>query len=210
MRCPCPAPEELPLVPAEDCGFKIDQIVRIGFQLLQPGGASTFTADAGLNDIAAVNALRAAAGATRLTLTPAISNFVIPSSEAQTEAGGDNTTPFGLPIDLGEGPVSPSGFYRNLAPAVKKALDQIRCVSQAGGGFPRIGAFLLNKNGVWIHNVNADGLPVGIPILNYRNSTRGTEGLNQDDKIPFGFNFQPDWDSDIAQTIPDYSFAELV
>lgn len=211
MRCPCPTPEGLPNIPDFDCEFKLDQIVRLMFQRIQPGNASTFGGATGIEDIAIVDALRAlpATDATRVTLTPYFGGMVIPPSEAQTEGGNDNSTPFGVAIDLGETSVSPSGILRNIPPDVKKALDAYRCLSQSAFGAPRIGVYMVNQFGELFHNVNAAGEAVGIPIYNFRTSSRGSEGFNQADKVNFSFGLQPNWDNNLVKTIPNYGLVEL-
>jgi len=213
MKCPCPTPPGIPDIPDFDCEFKMDQIVRLMFQLIQPGNASTFTAVAGggLEDIAAIDAGRAlvATDPARLVLTPYFGGMVIPPSEAQTEGGNDNSTPFGVAIDLGETSVTVNGLFRNIPPAVKRALDAYRCLSQSAFGAPRIGAYFINKEGEIFHNLNTGGLPVGIPLYNFRTSSRGSEGFNQADKVNFGFGLQSNWDNNLVKTIPNYGLVEL-
>lgn len=205
MRCVCPKAAAITAIPAADCPLKLDQIVRLGFQRIQPGNASTFpAATAEITDIASWDALKTAVGGTKIQFSPYFDSLVIPQSEGLEEGGNDNSTAFGIPIDLGEGAVKVTGQFRNLPVAVKKALDAYRCESQSALGQAALGIYAINQYGEIIHNVNGTD-PVAIPIYNFRLSSRGSEGFNASDKIGFSFYLPAGWDNDLAVTKPDFN-----
>jgi hypothetical protein len=62
-----------------------------------------------------------------------------------------------------------------------------------------LGVYAFNRQGNLFSKLDGSGdiLPIG--IYNFRISTRGTEGYNQDDKLNFSFYLDDDWDSGLTE-----------
>lgn len=207
ITAPCPKPAALTPIPAQDCKFKFDQILRFGFQ--RNTDEAPFHTDATTpNPIeakASWDLLTAAVDDTKIILSPIAMGVEIPSSEGQYEGGNDNSTPFGLQMYLGEGGITVIGQHRNLAPAVYTALQHLSYESDASLGVANLRIWLINKNGELIHETgDAEGDAWGIPVYNYRIGSPGSTGFNSDNIIPFSFGLQPDWADKLKITKPSF------
>lgn len=195
MIIECPKPASLTAIPAVGCGMRFDQVVKMGIQRVQAtpsfNGTDLITTESVWDDLVAET------DDTKMIITPFFAEFVIPPSENAEEGGGDNTTVNGLPINLGEQPVKVTGVFRNLPSAVKAALDKLAGESLASYGTAQIWVYLFNKDGKIISKGDS-----GIPIFNFRVSTPGSEGYNQDNKNNFSFNLAADWDTSVVMTTP--------
>lgn len=201
MDIPCPKPAALTAIPAQDCPFKFDQILRLKFQRNTPD--APFTTTNPITTKAAWDALIAAVDSDKIVLSPIVMGVEIPQSEAQTEGGNDNSTPFGMEVYLGEGAITVTGQMRNLKPEVKAALKKLSAESDASLGVAQLRVFMVNKNKQIIHEKGqAVGDAWGIPIYNFRVSSMGSTGLNSDNITQFSFTLQPDWDENLEMSAP--------
>lgn len=204
MTFDCPLPATLTAPPAANaCPFKIDQIVRLALQRIRPGQPDAFTTTASVKSKAAWVAAMAATGDSKVVVTPIFSAMVIAESAELTEGGNDNSTPFGVPDYLGEGTVTVPFQFRNIAPAVVKALRKYTQESIPVVGAYSLGVYLFTKNGqILCVKMTTDGSNGAIPIFNWRIGTRGTEGFNKNDKVPGNFVLPPYWDENVDLVTP--------
>lgn len=151
------------------------------------------------------DAFKAATDSTKIVLTPIMANVIINSSEKQSEGGNTNETAFGVEQYLGEGAVEVTGEFRNLTPAQKKALTQFSYESDISLGVENLTVYMINKNNEVFHNEVTAGQAKGIPLYNFRVGSRGSQGFNSDDKIPFSYSLRPEWDETIAKAQPAFS-----
>ena len=200
----CPKPESLTEIAAQDCRFKFDQILRLMFQ--RNTAAAPFTTAAAIGLKASWDAHKAATDDNKVVVTPVTMAVEIPSSEAQTEGGNDNSTPFGMPVYLGEGAVEVTGQFRNLAPAVVKSLRALSPESDVSLGVANLRVYMVNKDQYIIHEGQQEGGVAGdawgIPVYNFRVGTMGSTGFNSDNMIPFSFTLPPYWDENLEMTKP--------
>ncbi len=195
----CPKPTALTPIPANGCGMKFDQIVRLGLQRTQDTPSFNGTTDL-ITDEATWDTLAAAVDSTKIVTTPIFADLVIPPSEGAEEGGNDNSTVGGVPQYLGENPVKVTGVFRNLTSACKLQLDKLAAESLASAGVPQISIYAFNRIGRLISKGDS-----GIPIYNFRLSTIGSEGYQQDNKIHFSFYLPADWDKDVVMTELDFN-----
>lgn len=187
MEFICPKPEALTPMPAQDCPFRLDQIVRMAFarRAMPP-----FVSETTMKLLATWTPLIAASDETKVVISPLFAGFVVPSSEGIFQGGGDNTTFNGLRIYQGENFVTVTGQFSNISPAVHLALTELSQYSLASSvGVTDLGIIPFNKNGYAFPNALDT-----IPVYNFRVATRGSEGLNANDIIPFSFDVLPEWD----------------
>jgi hypothetical protein len=195
----CPLPAALTAIVQPACPFRFDQIVRMAFQRRQAAGAEPFPTLVGLQTLANWTALLAAADSTKIVVSPIFSSLVIPSSEALTSGGNDNTTFAGIREYNGEGAVTVTGQFKNLSPASKRSLDLLAQESLAGStGTTNLTGFFFNKDGYSFQvNPLAAGVATtkykGFEIYNFRIGTPGSEGLNSPNVLPFSFDLKSDW-----------------
>lgn len=206
MICPCPKSASLTAIPAAGaCKFKFDQVLRLGFQ--RNTDSNPFDATTLITAQAAWDTLIAATDDTKVVFSPIIFNPIIPSSEELTEGGNDNTTPFGIEQYLGEGSVKVTGEFRNVEPAVKKALAALSCESDVSLGVANLRVYMINKDGQIIHEVDPDAAAEqrGIAIYNFRVGSMGSQGFNSDNVVPFSFSMSGNWDEEIAMVKPAFN-----
>ena len=116
----CPLSAAVTSVPETSCPVAFDQISKIAFQQIQ--STPSFTTTTVLLK-ATWTPLLAASDATKVVLTPMLSNLVIPVSEVATEGGGDNTTINGIRNVLGLNSVTVTATLANISDATKQALQ---------------------------------------------------------------------------------------
>lgn len=198
MLFECPLPVALESLPEQDCPVRFDQIVRMVFQMVQPG-AGTFT-DVTIKALATWTPLLAASDSTKVVPSPLFAEMVIPQSEALTIGGNDNTTFNGIPLYNGEGNVLVTLQVSDLDFAVKKVLTQYSKYSIASAvGTTKLSVYFINKDGVIISNDAK-----GFPAYNFRISSVGSEGFNAANKHAISFNLLPNWDNDALMSIPSF------
>jgi hypothetical protein len=197
MDIECPKPTALTAIPDNDCGMKFDQIVRLALQRRQ--STPSFDGTDLITVEATWDALKALTTAEKVVMSPIFAGMVIPPSEGAEEGGNDNSTVNGIPQYLGENPVKVTGEFRNLKSTVKAALDKLAGESLASAGVPQIWVYMFNRGRKVISKGNE-----GIPIYNFRVSTPGSEGYNQDNKHNFSFWLPADWDKDVVMAELDF------
>lgn len=201
----CPVPDVLPEIPANDCPFKIDQIIRAAFQLRQIG-AEPFTPTDPITKKASWAKLVAAPDATKIVFTPIFAGLVIPRSEAKEEGGNDNSTAFGIPEYVGEQTVKITATLKNIGPKVVAALRKLVEQSIPQTGAYRLTVYLFTKNGqiLCIEHTQANVVKhTGNPLFNLRFSSRGSEGFNASDTVEMGWYFPADWDEQVNLITPE-------
>jgi hypothetical protein len=212
LTAECPKPVALTEIPsADECAFRISQILKLNFQRVQPVGASSFKTGTPITAAASWTAAKAATDSKKIVISPICDSVEIPSSEAQTEGGGDNSTPFGVQIYLGEGQVTVTGQFRNLNKKQIKALRKLSGESAASLGAAALSVIFTTEGRVFVHSTEDDtenSDPVGFPIFNFRLGSTGAAGLNQDNKTPFSFSMLADWDE--RMTISKPAFDPLI
>ena len=189
----CPKPPALADIPAQDCPFRMDQIVRLAFGRR---AVPAFATESSIKLLATWTPLLAAADEEKVVLSPIFSGLVIPSSEGLFVGGGDNTTFNGIREYNGENFVTVTGTFKNITPAVFLALQALSQYSIAGN----VGATDL---GIIPFNTKGFAFPSAldfIPIFNWRVGSRGSEGYNANDIVPFSFDFPAEW-ADLLQSI---------
>lgn len=189
----CPKPAALDAIPDQDCPFRMDQIVRLAFGRR---AVPAFATEAAIKLLATWTPLVAAVDGTKIVLSPIFSGFVIPSSEGLFVGGGDNSTFNGVREYNGENFVTVTGNFKNITPQVYLALQKLSQYSIAGNiGGTDLGIIPFNKNGF--------AFPGGldfIDVFNFRLGSRGSEGYNANDVVPFSFDLTADW-ADNLQSI---------
>ncbi len=197
MEIICPKPASLTAIPAQTCPFRMDQIVRMAFGR-RP--VPPFATDAAFKLLATWTPLIAALDDTKIVISPLFAGFVIPSSEGVFTGGGDNTTFNGIRVYHGENFVTVTGNFTNVSPEVYDALALLSQESLASSvGVTNLGFIPFNKNGY--------GFPKAldfIPMYNWRVGSRGSEGLNADDIVPFSFDLLPDWATGLTSIKPSF------
>lgn len=203
----CPKPAALTDIPASECPFRIDQVLKLLFQRKQAIGESTFEVADSIKALATWTAAKNAVDSKKIVVSPILDSLVIPSSEAITEGGGDNSTPFGLQLVIGEGQVTVTGQFRNLNKEQIKAMRKLSNESLASLGAASLTVFMVNLERTFVHateEADAESAPVGFDIFNFRLGSTGSEGFNQDNKTPFSFSLLPNWDERLSYTKPNF------
>lgn len=204
LNCVCPLPSALPTVGNSTCAFDFDQVIKLGFQMVQ--SSPSFATAADIEDQAEWNPLLAASGSTKVVVTPPVQGMVIPASEGNFEGGNDNTTVDGIRIYKGEDTVTVEGMFYSVAPSILKKLRELSCFSLSQLADTNLTAYLFTgKNEV----VSAEDL-AGIKVYNFRVGATGSEGYRELNKTPFSFELKGDWDSHIAKTKLDFDPRNLL
>jgi hypothetical protein len=204
MILACPKPAALTKITPAGCPFKLDQIVRLAFQRRQ--SAAPFANLTAIQTLTNWDTLLAAVAGTKVTITPIFANLVIPNSEPQTTGGNDNTTFNGIPQYNGEGFVLVTGTFYNLPAEAKRDMDLYPQESLASNiGATDLTVFPFNKNGQGAAIVDQPLTGYwGIPVYNFRISSRGSAGFNAPDTHQFSFTLPGDWDRYVQLYTPTF------
>jgi hypothetical protein len=194
LTCTCPLgtlPNQIDLT----CATDLDQIVRIAFQ--KPQSAPTFDAVDLISDVDSWTALLASATDTKIVLSPATANIVIPSSEAVYVGENSNESINGLGYYLGEQNIRVTGEISSASQAVMDALGELSCYSDVSLGASQLTAYFFIRRIKGVSRVMAKGSDVageykGFQIFNFRVSSVGSEGYQTKSKYMFSFDMQPD------------------
>jgi len=194
LTCTCPLgtlPNQIDL----SCATDLDQIVRIAFQ--KPQTAAPFDSTDPISDVDSWTALLASATDTKIVLSPATANLVIPSSEAVYVGENSNESVNGLGYYLGENNVRVAGEIHSASQAVMDALSELSCYSDVTLGASQLTAFFFIRRIKGVSRVMAKGSDVageykGFQIFNFRVSSVGSEGYQTKSKYMFSFDMQPD------------------
>jgi hypothetical protein len=195
----CPLPEAILNIDRPDCPFKMDQIVALIFQRRQ--AAAPFASADEMKSLAAWAPLFLATDRTKAVITPIITSWTFPPSEALVQGGNDNTTFNGIREYNGEGSVTAEGQMKNLEPRIKKQIMSIVPFGLSSAvGVSDLTVYFVNKDGVIFHNDLQ-----GFPVYNARVGSRGSEGFNSPDTNAIGLDLAPNWDNELASVNPDFN-----
>jgi hypothetical protein len=205
MQIDCPLPAALTTIPGTACPFKLDQIVRMGLQRRQAIPPGPFTTLVALQTLANWTTFQAAVDSTKVVVTPLFAGLVIPQSEGLFTGGNDNSTFNGIPDYNGEGMVTITGTFKNIAPATKRAMDLLAQESLAGvGGTTNLTAYLFNKDGYSFQQNPSGTIYAGVPIYNFRVSSLGSEGFNAPNTHGFSFSVPSTWADYLTSVKPAF------
>jgi hypothetical protein len=194
----CSCESVLPNLVDVTCPQDLDQIVKLAFQLKQ--SSAPFDSGDAIDEVNSWNALLAASDATKIVLSPAVTNVVIPASEGNFTAEDSNESVNGVGYYLGENIVKVTGEIHSASQEVIKALEALSCYSDASLGSSKLTAYMFLRRIKGVSRVIAKGTSVageyqGFEVFNFRVSSLGSEGYNTKTKYMFSFTMQPDeWD----------------
>lgn len=198
LLCTCESgqlPNQIDVTCAED----MDQIVRIAFQ--KPQADFPF-ATANTIDLAnSWTTLLAAADDTKIVLSPAVANLVIPASEGVFQGENSNESVNGLGYYLGEQNVRITAEVHSAPQLVMDALADLSCYTDVTLGASGLKAFFFLRRIKGVSRVVAKaGTDAndydGFEIFNLRVSSPASDGYNSKTKYMISFDMQPDeWQS---------------
>lgn len=194
LVCTCPLgtlPNQIDLT----CSTDLDQIVKLVFQ--KPQSTAPFVTADPINDIDSWTALLAASGDTKIVLSPATANVVIPSSEAVYVGENSNESVNGLGYYLGENNIRVTGEIHSATQDVIDALKALECYSDVTLGESQLTVYMFVRRIKGVSRVVAKagasvGDYAGFQIFNFRVSSIGSEGYQTKSKYMFSFDMQPD------------------
>jgi hypothetical protein len=194
LICECPLgtlPNQIDLT----CATDLDQIVRIAFQ--KPQATPSFVTLTPITDVDTWTTLLAASDDTKVVLSPATANVVIPSSEAVYVGENSNESINGLGYYLGENNIRVTGEISSANQLVIDALADLACFSDVSLGASQLTAYFFIRRIKGVSRVVAKGSDVagdyvGFQIFNFRVSSVGSEGYQTKSKYMFSFDMQPD------------------
>ena len=195
----CSCESVLPNLIDVSCPEDMDQIVKMAFQLVQADAPFDSVDSIGLAN--SWNTLLAASGATKITLSPALHNVVVPASEGNFTGEDSNESVNGVGFYLGENIIKVSGEIVSAPQAVVDAMDQLSCFSDATLGQSKLTAYFFLRRIKGISRVVAKAGTVagdysGFEIFNFRISSPDNAGYNTKTKYMWSFTMQPDeWKS---------------
>lgn len=203
LVCTCPLgtlPNQIDLT----CASDLDQVVKLSFQ--KPQDTAPFTSGAPIDDVDSWTALLAASGDTKIVLSPATANVVIPSSEAVYIGENSNESVNGLGYYVGENNIRVTGEIHSADQAVIDALNELSCFSDVTFGASQLTVYMFVRRIKGVSRVVAKagasaGDYSGFQVFNFRVSSVGSEGYQTKSKYMFSFDMQPDeWkDMEIVQ-----------
>lgn len=194
LVCECPLgalPNQIDLT----CATDLDQIVKLAFQ--KPQSSAPFVTADPINDIDSWTALLAASGDTKIVLSPATANVVIPSSEAVYVGENSNESVNGLGYYLGENNIRVTGEIHSPTQDVIDALKALECYSDVTLGESQLTVYMFVRRIKGVSRVVAKAGTsandyAGFQIFNFRVSSIGSEGYQTKSKYMFSFDMQPD------------------
>jgi len=195
LICACDA-AALPNLVDVTCPQDLDQVVRIAFQFNQ-NGTPTFDNATPITELASWTALLSASDATKITVSPALSNTVIPASEASRSAENSNESVNGLGFYHGEDNIRITSEIVSAPQAVIDALDDYSCLSDPTLGASDLTVYMFLKRSKGVSRVFAKGTGapeeyVGFEIFNFRVSSLDNQGYNAKTKYMVTFDMQAD------------------
>jgi len=175
--CVCPPADALPDISLQQCPEKYGNINRFVIGRVS-GGDFTDIADETEFDTRL-----AAVDATKIVLTPLLSESEFPFSAILETAKDDNTSPFGEGFRTGEGSVTYTGLFKNIESSIKDELKELECYTD-------LAIAIVESNG----GIGAIGQTTLIPISNYFVSTKSFGGIAETDNVQLSFTLRPNWD----------------
>lgn len=192
----CTCDPVLPNLVDVTCPEDMDQVVKIAFQLLQDSPAFADPANT-INLVTSWATLLAASDNTKITLSPAVANVVIPASEMVGSGQDSNESVNGIGYNLGETNITVSGEIHSAQQAVVDALDELSCYSDATLGQSKLTAYFFLRRIKGVSRVMAKagalaGDYTGFEIFNFRVSSPDNQGYNTKTKYMWSFTMQSD------------------
>lgn len=192
----CECTSVLPNLLDVTCPEDMDQIVKMALQLKQTD-APFNSVDGAIGLVNSWNTLLAASDSTKIVLTPALANVVVPPSEGNFIGEDSNESVNGVGYYLGENIVKVTGEIHSANQAVIDAMDALSCYSDASLGSSNLTAYFFLRRIKGISRVVAKagstaGDYQGFEIFNFRISSPANEGYNTKTKYMFSFTMQPD------------------
>lgn len=203
----CPPPTAIANIPTFACPIRWDQIQKILFRRIT-SAASLTTATALLS--ATITPLLTAADATKLVVSPFLSNVVIPPNEILKEGGNDNSTLNGVPQMRGLGFAGGTAQLRNAPATVAAAIRAITPETATQPGQTNIEGIFVTKDGKIIGQNPSSTIFKGIPLYNLIITDVSTEGFGKDNLYNVSFDLAPGWSEFHTVLTPtDYSALTL-
>lgn len=199
MDCNCPKDTALTEIPTQDCGVNLKQIQRVAFQRNGNQFGTNAATPNDINELADWQALKAANDDSKIVITPLIgANPVIEPGDAITNGGGDNSTLNGVEEVEGVNPSVFSAEFKELSPAIEKAMKKIICEKQ-------LTVYLFLEGGriacVEIDTDNQKGFEIQSPFL----SDRGNQGYATKDTHTIRFSLKAGWSEDLVIIKPNFN-----
>ena len=193
----CTCDSVLPNLLDVSCPEDMDQVVKIAFQKLQSTAPFVDGVDTNIGDIDAWTALIGASDVTKITLSPALANVVIPPSEMVASGQDSNESVNGIGYNLGETNITVTGEIHSAPQAVIDAMDELSCYSDASLGQSNLTAFFFLRRIKGVSRVMAKagtltGDYSGFEIFNFRVSSPDNQGYNTKTKYMWSFTMQSD------------------
>ena len=195
----CPAPTAIASIPNDSCPIRWEQVQKLLLRRITGAEALT-TATVLLS--ATITPLLSAADATKIVVSPFLSNVVFPPNEILKEGGNDNTTLNGVPQLRGLGFTNVTFQLKNASAAVAAALAAITAETAVQPGQTNIEALLVNKDGKVIAKNPASTTVVGFPIYNFVLTDVSSEGFGRDNVYNGSFDLAPGWSDKHAMYTP--------
>lgn len=197
----CPLPTALATVTDSACPLRLDQIVALGIKRKGATAAFTTTGSAStlITTSAAWTTLTSATDSTKLILTPAFAEFVIPESEPVIEGENDNSTIGGLGLAYAGPPVRGMGKLLNKQSA---QITILKGFMKEFSNFTSIRGevFFINRFG----QVFCNSSGFGFDFTNFTVGGRSSEGYNKPDKNGIGLTLPYGWDNDMQAYVPAF------
>lgn len=209
LACTCPL-TAIPDLVDVTCPQDFDQVVKLAFTFKK--AAADFTATVGneIDNETAWTTKLASATDTKIQVSPAIANLVVPPSEGAFIGGNDNSTVDGMAYYVGDDNVRVTFEIHSAPQAAINAMDDLSCLSDATLGASNLTVFMLTrrikgKSLVLAKPAGAVDEYNGIPIYNFRISTVGVDGYNSKNKYMGSFDMKAEDFRDIVATQVTFS-----
>ena len=200
--CKCPAAKALPNIPDLTCAESFGQIQKVAFQRLykSAGGKNSFTASAGIKNVASWTPLLSAEDDTKVVVSPYIQ---APTAEAGAPRtfGGGNETLGGIEEIIGREPTPFTAVMRKMPQSLIKALKDLQCESDS----QNLGVYLFDENGAIgaLQDPNTATTHYPIPIRSLFIGDKTLGGLEAPDSNAIQWTFLPNWSDDLAIIVPE-------
>ena len=141
INCTCPFPSALGDIAESTCPIDLGQIRKIIFRRLT---ASTPFTPVNITTVAAWDTAKSAVDDDKVVVSPFLAEPIIPSAEAITNGGNDNTTIGGFTEINGSTNPQFTAMFKSISEETIKDLQNIACETQVG---TNIGVqFILGQN----------------------------------------------------------------